>query len=87
MPRERGWTGEMDEARTRCPILSELQTPNVAPWLMPDTTFLPISPVPPFPLVVHRWHVSRFTRHSPFTLRLGQCLFRSGSFREPLYHG
>ena len=31
--------------------------------------------------------ISRFTRHSLFTLRLGQCPFRSGSFREPLYHG
>ena len=30
---------------------------------MPDTTLLPISPVPPFSLVVHRSHVVRFTRH------------------------
>ena len=30
---------------------------------------------------------SRFTCHSLFTLRLGQYPFRSGSFREPLYHG
>ena len=31
---------------------------------MPDTTLLPILPVPPFPLLVHRLHVSRFTHHS-----------------------
>ena len=44
----------------------------------PRTSNIRIAPFAP---------ISRFTRHSLFTLRLGQCPFRSGSFREPLYHG
>ena len=30
---------------------------------MPGTMLLPISPVPPFPLVVRRSHAPRFSRH------------------------
>ena len=42
-------------------MCSERRTPNVTRWLLPDTMLLPISPIPPFPLVVHRSHISRFT--------------------------
>lgn len=47
-------TGETGEGLK----FSELRTPCVTGWLMSDTMLLPISPVPPFPLVVHRSHIS-----------------------------
>ena len=46
--------GETRGLEVRSSRFSEFRTSIVTRWLMPDTMFPPISPVPPFPLVAHR---------------------------------
>ena len=66
---ERDWRdGEGSRFEVRSSRFSEPQTPNVTRWLMPDAILLPISPITPFPLVVHRSHISRGTRHGVWPL-------------------
>ena len=51
--------GVFEVRRSRC---SELRTPIVTRWLMPDTMLPPISPVPPFPFVAHHLRLARQVR-------------------------
>ena len=65
--------GQARQTRIRCSRFPGLRTlelgpPNSKLRLMPDMMLLPISPVPPFPLVVNRSHLSRFMRHGLCTV-------------------